>query len=557
MKFLTTLILLFIFFNCNCQTLFDINQGLVNNEECNGCRPNSAKPNSFFIFNNSLYFTAETKETGHELWKFGTSRAILVKDIYFDADTLQSGNPSLFTKLGNEYYFAANDGMGRELWKTDGTGVGTNRIADIYPGQPGSNPSYLTNIGNHSIYFAANSSSGIELWRTSSGITQMIKDINPAPGKSSMPKNIIEYKGSIYFTADDGIYGRELYRTKGSATSTYLVRDINPTGASDPDNLTLADNCLYFSAYRPETGRELYRMDSVGNILLIDINKGSGNSSPKHLLNVNNILYFSANIFLNTVNYGRELCSHVGNTTSFGYKDLWPGSFGSNPADFTLVGSTIYFAADTIGKGRELFMRNIVTKVTKSVADLEPGQASSNPKNFLSVQNNLYFTAYKSISGREMYKTIGTASGTIQVTDIVPGAGSSTPENLTNLNGSIYFSAQNNNAGRELWRLSIPANRAASELGVEVLTDEISTPNYRLVPQTEGSYGLQGYSQTEEEISIQIYTIDGKLVNTIPNIKIYENFYIGLNIPKINQIYLIQITQKSKNFILKAPAFYN
>ena len=60
-----------------------------------------------------------------------------------------------YTLVGSTVFFTANDGInGTELWKTDGTAVGTVMVKDINPGQQHSQPSNLTNV-NGVLYFAA------------------------------------------------------------------------------------------------------------------------------------------------------------------------------------------------------------------------------------------------------------------------------------------------------------------------------------------------------------------------------------------------------------------
>ena len=49
-------------------------------------------------------------------------------------------NPGLMRAAGSEVFFVASDGVhGTELWRTDGTAAGTAMVADITPGQAGSN----------------------------------------------------------------------------------------------------------------------------------------------------------------------------------------------------------------------------------------------------------------------------------------------------------------------------------------------------------------------------------------------------------------------------------
>ena len=87
----------------------------------------------------------------------------LVKDI----NLLPSGStPGEFVAIGNVVYFAAyDDSTGSELWRSNGTALGTVLVKDIRPGSGSSNPSSLTNV-NGVLYFAANNGvTGQELWR--------------------------------------------------------------------------------------------------------------------------------------------------------------------------------------------------------------------------------------------------------------------------------------------------------------------------------------------------------------------------------------------------------
>ena len=96
----------------------------------------------------TLYFTVVDDNHGHELWKSdGTAiGTVMVKDIR--SDSTSSIHISLGVVFGNSLYFTADDRThGRELWKSDGTETGTVMVEDV-GGPSGSLPGSLTVFGN-------------------------------------------------------------------------------------------------------------------------------------------------------------------------------------------------------------------------------------------------------------------------------------------------------------------------------------------------------------------------------------------------------------------------
>jgi ELWxxDGT repeat protein len=74
-------------------------------------------------------------------------------------------SPAWFTQLSPSavLFTAESAAAGRELWRSDGTAGGTVLVKDLYPGERGASPEYLTVFGGSTVYFAA---SGIdESWR--------------------------------------------------------------------------------------------------------------------------------------------------------------------------------------------------------------------------------------------------------------------------------------------------------------------------------------------------------------------------------------------------------
>jgi ELWxxDGT repeat protein len=131
---------------------------------------NGSTPSQLLELNGKVIFVASDSLHGRELWQSdGTaSGTFLIKDIYEGGDTLMgqyvpyySGTIDL-CKYKNEIYFRADDGsgIGSELWKTNGTNVGTVLVADLLsPSMAGSNqfgsePFDFT-VFNNKLYFKA------------------------------------------------------------------------------------------------------------------------------------------------------------------------------------------------------------------------------------------------------------------------------------------------------------------------------------------------------------------------------------------------------------------
>ena len=95
----------------------------------------------FVVFNNALFMSAlhigVADETGggrpnYELYSCdATTACALVKDIESGSKGSQPGSLTVFN---NKLYFAANGGLGNELWTSDGTADGTVLVKDINPG---------------------------------------------------------------------------------------------------------------------------------------------------------------------------------------------------------------------------------------------------------------------------------------------------------------------------------------------------------------------------------------------------------------------------------------
>jgi ELWxxDGT repeat protein len=417
-----------------------------------------------------------------------------------------SSSPSELVNLNGTLIFSADDGVhGRELWKSDGTAVGTKMVADINPGSASSNPTGLTVVGSV-VYFAANDGTGVELWKTdgTTAGTTLVKNISPT--------NLTAVGDTLFFVANDGVYGNELWRSNGVASNTIRVADINPlSGSSNPFNLTAVGNTLYFGATDGIHGNELWKSDGTGGgtVLVKDFNATPGGAlNLQNFLAVGNTLYFSA---LNYY-YGNEVWTSngadagtipvtrgvipaetvetniydltaMGNNVYFFYlhghvnvDDLWKTDgtsagtvrlqqfSNSTPANLTAVGDTLFFSYASAG-GNQLWKSDGTVAGTVAVKVINPSGISS-PSNFFDNSGTLMFAAYDSILGNELWTSDGTTTGTVLTSDINYGPHGSDPGPFVRAGNLIYFAATDP-AGRQLWSLPAGPRFQPASLGVE------------------------------------------------------------------------------------------
>ncbi len=182
-----------------------------------------------------LFFTADDGTGGVELWKVDsdTSDAVLVKEIAADNT---SSNPSWLTNVDGVLYFSANDGTsGIELWKSNGTTTGTLLVSDIRTGTDAldlpysSYPSNLTNVAG-TLYFAANDGRGNELWKSNGSASGTVLTLDIHAGSSSTdspnsssPSHLTNSGGILYFSANDGVHGIEPWRIAPNETPTDIL----------------------------------------------------------------------------------------------------------------------------------------------------------------------------------------------------------------------------------------------------------------------------------------------------------------------------------------------
>jgi ELWxxDGT repeat protein len=162
----------------------------------------------------SILFDADDGTNGGELWRTdGTVAGTERLTDFAPAQPFLGHFPLNFPPvgLGGAIFFAANDGFhGMEPWKSDGTPGGASLLADICPGTCSSSPGWMRVVGGQLLFSAEEPSAGRELWAsngTSAG-TKRVTDLCPGPCGATISRET-PFGDSLLFIADDGSHGEE------------------------------------------------------------------------------------------------------------------------------------------------------------------------------------------------------------------------------------------------------------------------------------------------------------------------------------------------------------
>lgn len=257
------------------------------------------------------------------------------------------------------------------------------------------------------------------------GGTQLLKDINPGSGESSID-NFTQLGSKVIFTADNVINGTELWVTDGTTDGTFLLKDINPNGASSfiYYMTVTSDNKCYFVTTTPDKGTELWVTDGTtsGTFLVKDIKSGSDYSYPSSLTAAGNKLFFSASDDTNK-------------------RRLWV-------TDGTEIGTIAFNSVE-------------------------------NPSPVVKFNDKFVFSAFDNTDDAEIWISDGTPQGT-QLLKNISLTGSSYPENMILVGNNIYFIASNGVNGKALNNLYV--TKEEKERTLEMTKQEVSQYKYFIVP---------------------------------------------------------------------------
>jgi len=475
----------------------------------------SSAPSEVFKFKNKIYFAANYDGNGHELWETDGSEAgtLLVKDINPGAGssiTWYGGAPT-FTVMGDYFYFAADDGVKQtQLWKSDGTTLGTVMVKQIHP-TFGSFPYNLT-VLNNMLFFRASGDGVVpslndELWKsdgTEAG-TVIVKDINPNAGAGML--YLTRSGNLIFFTANDGVSGDELWRSDGSEAGTFITKDLNTSSAAYPRGLAASDNDLVFFNQPGDDKVEIWKSNGLenGTVLMKEVSLGPDGAPSPNATFVEGKTFFT----MNDVASGHELWISDGSDAGTKIvKDIFPGPSsayaGTNINRLSHLGNQVMFTAEDGVNGTELWKSDGTESGTTMVKDLNLSAALS-PERYGVADNIFYF-----FDDFKLYRSDGTSGGTYLVKDINPSRGGITAfDPFVFNNGKLYFAADDGVHGLEIWTSD------GTEAGTHMLQD-IFPENDFTYAKVMGSLNGTIYLSVNDGVhGVELWKSDGTEAGTV------------------------------------------
>ncbi|MCP4656443.1 MAG: hypothetical protein GY856_13600 [bacterium] len=502
----------------------DLNRDEVNSDSLFAHTPHT-------VYGGELYFAAQSSRFGSELWRSdGTAAGTrLVRDL---SPGSHSSFPMELVVWESRLYFVADDGVfGRELWSTDGTAEGTTMVRDIYPGwRSGLGWLGSVEVFNDRLYFtvevyrpdAVRSLRQCELW-SSDGTrdgTQKVVDVCD-------DSNVFGFGGLFatgLFATDAHLFslvetseGWALWSSDGTPEGAQTVLD--HCSSSDP-NLCRPEmalgRTLLFLRDDPDLGVEPSHLTPLGDVVLFSAAAGDlpglwrsdGTAAGTWFLGFpepgTELLHGADYFFTDFYRDGERLlfCTKssalpgLWRTDGTGV-DLIAPSFCPGANHFTAAGDLLFFAAEygysplwvtdrtaegtreldrarvpspremvvlnsrvlySCEEGEGVFVMDVelcssdgTEEGTNRLVDICPGTSSSSPRGLVRLGDRIYFAANDCERGSELWSSDGTAAGTALVADLLPGVASSSPRLLTPWHDRLFFFTRAAGGGDELW----------------------------------------------------------------------------------------------------------
>jgi ELWxxDGT repeat protein len=256
-----------------------------------------------------------------------------------------------------------------QLYRTDGTHVGTNVLLDLPP----ATSIYGVALTPQYLYFktalrtSSNSFSDFRLWRsdgTAAGTLPVVDLPSVATSNDNgMPIGPMSVDDRMFFIINTQATGRELWVSDGTEAGTRVVKNFGrvPAGLSIPVLGYILDynGTVFMSGWDTTTWIEPWISDGTeaGTTLVRDINPGLIGSGITSMVSSGNIEVFASSSGPDGIELWKTDGTEAGTVRLL---DIALGPSSSNPSTMQLVGTTLFFLADDGTTGRELHALQLV-----------------------------------------------------------------------------------------------------------------------------------------------------------------------------------------------------
>lgn len=188
-------------------------------QNINGSFTGSMIKDEFYKLNNKAYYFA-SDNSNLQLWSTDLSTNLTSKVKDFNIDYYPYSNNMIAKVLNNKLYII----LQQKLYISDGTTAGTFQINDVYNIEN----SLLESNGNV-FFIGSNNMYGKELWKTDGTLlgTTIVKDINPGFNSSIGSDKIYKINNKIVFLATANNFSLELWSTDGTEINTVSFYPLN------------------------------------------------------------------------------------------------------------------------------------------------------------------------------------------------------------------------------------------------------------------------------------------------------------------------------------------
>ncbi|QBM18375.1 hypothetical protein MARI_25160 [Marinobacter sp. JH2] len=341
-------------------------------------------------------------------------------------------------ELDGTYYYAGKDSNGDvELWASDGTAAGTERVADIYANGSAQPHNMVPAAGKLFMNAVVDDASGVGrelvVFDPASGeVEALTSTIDGNPTSNDDPESLTPVDGGLFFF--DQAAGN-VYFTDGTAAGTAKIATNNDTitGGSlakypqligDDDWLGYNGKLLFtgrFNAADAET--RLYELDQDGNIEEVAFDDGGSTvrlDITENVVTSNDKVYFVADKGTSTTDL--NIFEYDGSTVT-----NLTASEANKPYQDRLVGTSLGVFMYVEQTGITPYLLRIDN--TSDTAEIDPAVRSTGDYSFSDVEymveanGTVFFAADTegtggSDFGIELWKTDGTSQGAELVKDI-------------------------------------------------------------------------------------------------------------------------------------------